>query len=55
MELQKEMEAKGKERSEAQAKISELTEQIQVSKEEQGALAKELDVFKDKEQEHEAQ
>ena len=34
MELQKEMEAKGKERSEAQAKIAELTEKIQVSKEE---------------------
>ena len=40
MELQKEMEAKGKERQEAQAKIAELTEKIQVSKEEQGALAK---------------
>ena len=55
MELQKEMEAKGKELLKAHAKIAELKEQIQVSKEEQGALAKELDVFKDKEQEHEAQ
>ena len=54
MELQKEIEAKGKERSEAQAKIAELTENIKVSKEEQGALAKQLEDLKEEEKDHEA-
>ena len=55
MELQKDMEAKSNERKEASAKIVELVEKIQVSKEEQGTLFKELDALKEEENKQEFQ